>query len=128
MYRLRRFTLSSLCQAVRITRIKTDAPATHAARKARILGNVAQRMEGTETFSICYNLLRYDHSFNFTEWFINHSMASILPGSLPPLPAQPPGADKIAGGTRTRTEDTCMYNIHGPHKGRLTLTRYPPEP
>ncbi|KAF8431776.1 hypothetical protein L210DRAFT_3650832 [Boletus edulis BED1] len=26
--------------------------------------------------------------------------------SLLPLPAQPPGADKIAGGTRTRTEDT----------------------
>ncbi|KAF8451081.1 hypothetical protein L210DRAFT_3522313 [Boletus edulis BED1] len=47
-------------------------------------------------------------SFNFTGWFISHTFILCLPGSLLPLPAQPPGADKIAGGTRTRTEDTCM--------------------
>ncbi|KAF8126600.1 hypothetical protein EV363DRAFT_1268446 [Boletus edulis] len=67
--------------------------------------------------------------FNFTGWFISHAFILwYVSRSLLPLPAQPPGADKIAGGTRTRAEDTCMYDIHGPHKGRLMLTRYPPEP
>ncbi|KAF8141389.1 hypothetical protein EV363DRAFT_1248054 [Boletus edulis] len=96
-------------------------------------------MEGTETFSMCYNLLRYARSFNFTGWFISRAFnlwPRVYQGASYHCPHNdsPPGADKIAGGTHdthtydTRTEDTCMHDIQRPHKGRLTPTRYPRNP
>ncbi|KAF8133199.1 hypothetical protein EV363DRAFT_1162220 [Boletus edulis] len=85
-------------------------------------------------------------SFNFTGWFISHAFILCLPGSLLPLPAQPPGADKIAGGTRTRhlyvrypwpaqgsaDADEIPARAMIAHMGRtrvgLTQTRYPQKP